>query len=365
MKIGVLTSNRADLGIYSMLLKRMENHPRVDGEIIAFGSHHSVEHGLTIEEIRLNYSMKIHELQEMPSGDQPFDISQSYGDTVKLFSGFWDKNHFDWVLCLGDRFEMSAAVQAAIPFGLKLAHIHGGETTSGAIDNIYRHQISLASCSHFVSTEHFAERVRQLTNSESIWVSGAPAIEDLEALQLPTWEEVQQRFELPNEAFVLVTIHPETIAAEKNRDYAAVFFQAVEDLTSEISFLITHTNSDTYNSAYNELALDLKRRFPDKIYLQPSLGKLNYFRAVTRASAMLGNSSSSIIEAASFNQWAVNVGNRQGGRPQSGNVINVEFDTKQIVNATRNAIDREPFTEENIYVRKNPSLIILNNLLDD
>ena len=365
MKIGVLTSSRADIGIYSALLRRMENNPRVDGEIIAFGSHHSAEHGSTIEKIRSNYSSKIHELHEMPNSDQPVAISKSYGDTVRLFSDFWCKNHFDWVVCLGDRFEMSAAVQAAIPFGLKLAHIHGGETTSGAIDNIYRHQISLASCRHFVSTELFAERVRQLTNSESIWVVGAPALEGLDDLDLPDWEEMHEHFDLPNDEYVLVTIHPETVAAEKNRDYAAIFFQAIESLVSEVSFLITHTNSDTYNNFYNERALDLKQRFSSKIHLQPSLGKLNYFRAITNASAMLGNSSSSIIEAASFNQWAVNVGNRQGGRPQSGNIINVEFNTKQIVNATRNAISRKPFTGENIYVRESPSLIILNNLLNE
>jgi GDP/UDP-N,N'-diacetylbacillosamine 2-epimerase (hydrolysing) len=363
IKVGVLTSNRADLGIYHSLLLGLENESRFEVEIIAFGSHLSKEHGRTYDEIVATYSLKSHTVKHMPDGDQPNDIATSYGETVKLFSTFWTQNTYDWIICLGDRFEMSAAVQATIPFNLKVAHLHGGETTVGAIDNIYRHQISLACTRHFVATEDFAKRVHEITQSAHISVVGALSIENIKALPIPSWHTVQSRFQTPSEDFVMVTIHPETVSKKDNQEFAKQFFSALEELSNEISILITSTNSDTYSSYFKDGIIDLKNRFPEKIFVQKSLGKLNYFRAVSEAKALLGNSSSAIIEAASFGTWAVNVGKRQLGRPQSGNIINVDFNSQQIIDATRIVIEKKPFRGFNIYWKGNTAQTIIKKLL--
>ena len=159
MKIGILTSSRADFGIYLPLLKKIKEDRYFKIEIIVFGTHLSKLHGYTINEIYSSNFYKIHEISSLISNDDPESIGTSYGLTVIKFSRFWNENKFDLVLCLGDRFEMSAAVQAGIPFGIKFAHLHGGEITIGAIDNIFRHQITVASVLHFTSTNLSENRV--------------------------------------------------------------------------------------------------------------------------------------------------------------------------------------------------------------
>ena len=168
MKIGVLTSSRADYGIYLPLLNELKKDIFFDLEIIAFGTHLSERHGLTLSDIIKDGYDTIHEITSLVEDDSEKGIVISYGNTVLEFSNFWSTQKFDLVFCLGDRFEMSAAVQASIPFGVKLAHIHGGETTLGAIDNIYRHQISLASKYHFVSTNDNMQKVEQLIGSSNL-----------------------------------------------------------------------------------------------------------------------------------------------------------------------------------------------------
>ena len=159
MKVGILTSSRADFGIYLPLLNYIKEIPLFDIEIIAFGTHLSKSHGYTIEMIEEIGFSKIYKISSLISNDDEESISTSYGLTIIKFGNFWAKNKFDIVFCLGDRFEMSAAVQAGIPFGIKYAHFHGGEITLGAIDNIYRHQITLASLLHFTATKFFSRKV--------------------------------------------------------------------------------------------------------------------------------------------------------------------------------------------------------------
>ena len=152
MKIAVLTSSRADYGIYLPLLNEIKKDHFFDLEIIAFGTHLSIKHGYTLDDIEKDGYDTIHKITSLIDDDSEKGIVVSYGRTVLEFSNFWENKYFDLVFCLGDRFEMNAAVQACIPFGIKLAHIHGGENTLGAIDNKYRHQITIASDIHFVST---------------------------------------------------------------------------------------------------------------------------------------------------------------------------------------------------------------------
>ena len=231
MKIGVLTSSRADYGIYKPLLSRLKLDKRFDFEVIAFGMHFQIQHGTTINEIEQDNYNKILKVDGMPTGDSPIDISAGYGNLVTAFSEFWNKNSYDWVFALGDRFEMSAAVQAGIPFEIKFAHLHGGETTLGAVDNIYRHQITLASKLHFTAAEDFSERVEHLiTKNDCIFNVGALSLSNINDVKLPKWVNVCEKFQLPSVPFVLSTFHPETVELEKNREYVDVLMDTLSEL---------------------------------------------------------------------------------------------------------------------------------------
>ena len=166
MKVAILTSSRADFGIFEPLIDELIIDDTIELELIAFGTHLSIFHGYTINNIRSKYNVIIHQINSLLLNDNEVSIASSYGITLLKFADFWSLNNYDLVFCLGDRYEMSAAVQAGIPFGVNFAHLHGGETTLGATDNIYRHQISLASNLHFTSTNKFKSRVADLIESE-------------------------------------------------------------------------------------------------------------------------------------------------------------------------------------------------------
>jgi GDP/UDP-N,N'-diacetylbacillosamine 2-epimerase (hydrolysing) len=363
MKIGVLTSSRADYGIYSTLLFKLKSDIFFYLEIIAFGSHLSKSHGFTIESIKKDQYLVIHEISSFLTNDDSQSIATSYGLTVLKFSEFWNRHEFDLVFCLGDRFEMSAAVQAGIPFGVKFAHIHGGETTLGAIDNVYRHQISLASCLHFVATDSFAMKVKEIIgDSKNIFKVGSLSLEGIEKFKPIPRELFFQKFNLPIENFALITFHPETIDIESNYAYALEMKKALSKIKDRLFLVITMPNADTLGSIYREAILELKEQFPDRIYCIENFGQENYFSAMHYSSLMIGNTSSGIIEAASFGKYVINVGPRQKGRAQSGNVIDVEFEDSQIVAVTEKIQGLGNFTGKNIYSRSNTSSTIIEKV---
>lgn len=136
MKIAVLTSSRADFGIYLPLLSQLESDEFFDLEIIAFGTHLSKNHGYTIEEIKNSNFKTIHEVVTPLDNNTALDVAKNIGETISIFANFWSKNKYDYIIALGDRYEMFAAVTATTPFVWKVAHLHAGETTLGAIDNL-------------------------------------------------------------------------------------------------------------------------------------------------------------------------------------------------------------------------------------
>lgn len=331
MKIGVLTSSRADYGIYLPLLQKMKVDDRFQLEIIAFGMHLQKGQGYTIDEISNNEYQVIHKVGKMPEGDSILEISKGYGEHVLAFANFWNSNKFDLVFALGDRWEMSAAVQASIPFELKIAHIHGGETSLGSTDNIYRDQISLVSKYHFTATEEFSKRVISIINSKNgVHTVGSISLEGLNLDELPQWQSIKEEFSIPFDDFILFTFHPESVGVKKNIEYSKILFKTIKELSDKYNVLITRSNSDVLGSQYNYQFKVLEDLLPDKIKLVSSLGKLNYFRALERCHFMLGNTSSGIIEAASFKKWVINIGDRQKGRLRNQNTIDVPLNAAEI-----------------------------------
>ena len=353
MRIGVLTSSRADYGIYLPLLQKMKSDSFFELEIIAFGTHLSKSHGYTLNDIVKDEYTCIHTISSLISNDDQQAISSSYGLTVLKFADFWENHQYDLVFCLGDRFEMSAAVQAGIPFGVKFAHIHGGETTLGAIDNVYRHQITLASVLHFTATEVFKNKVADLIGTTSgVFTVGSLSLDNIRSF-IPIDKKVfYKTFDIPEVDYALVTFHPETVSPEANYQYAKTMRKALKEITEKLFVILTMPNADTLGSIYREEILQLKKELPERILLIENFGKINYFSAMHYSKILIGNTSSGILEAASFGKYVVNVGDRQKGRIQSDNVLNCEFEETAIIEAVGKALIYEKYNGGNVYFKE-------------
>lgn len=363
MKVGVLTSSRADFGIYLPLLKKIKEDSFFDLTIIAFGTHGSPYHGETISEIQDAGFDNIDLIQSLLLNDNPCGISTSYGLTVTKFADYWSKNSFDLVFCLGDRFEMSAAVQAGIPFGVKYAHIHGGETTLGAIDNIYRHQITLASTIHFPSTEAYKKKIEAIIeDNEYIYNVGSLSLDGIEDFQFADENVFRETFGISDEPYILITFHPETVMPQRNQAYALEIKSALIELSSDYFLVITMPNADTNGKIYRNVIEEVRTELPDKVLYIESFGKSNYFNAMKYSDFLLGNTSSGIIEAASFGKYVVNIGNRQQGRARGENVIDCRFDASEILTSVLKVKDFETYSGLNIYQKQNTAKMIIKTL---
>ena len=363
MKLGVLTSSRADYGIYLPLLNKLKSDGYFELEIISFGMHLCEKHGNTIRDIENDSYKTIHKVCDLDDKDDELAISKSYANTILKFAEFWNDNYFDLVICLGDRFEMNAAVQASIPYGVKLAHIHGGEETLGAIDNIYRHQISLASQLHFTTTESHSVRVSQLTGFDSrIYNVGSMSLDGIENFNPVNRQELLDSFNIKDEPYALCTFHPETVNSKNNIRLAEIMKSALNELCRSINIVITLPNADTLGSVFREASSQLKKANPENIFLVENFGKTYYFSAMYHSEYLIGNTSSGIIEAASFGKYVVNVGNRQEGRVQSSNILNSGFIHEDIIEKARIARARGRFNGVNVYHKSGTVTEIINRI---
>ena len=360
MRIGVLTSSRADYGIYLPLLQKIKQDPFFELEIIAFGTHLSKGHGYTVKDIEKDGYACIHTISSLISNDDAQSIASSYGLTVLKFADFWTNHDYDLVFCLGDRFEMSAAVQAGIPFGVKFAHIHGGETTLGAIDNVYRHQITIASKLHFTATDVFREKViNLLDSSEGVYSVGSLSLSDIKSFVPIDRIVFFEKYNIPNEEFALVTFHPETMSVQDNVQYAQEMKNALATISEKVFVIVTMPNADTQGSVYREVIEELKKKFSDRFLLIENFGRVNYFTSMHYAKVLIGNTSSGILEAASFGKYVVNVGDRQKGRVQSDNVLNCEFEETAMIAAVAKAMSFEKYNGKNVYFKQG----VANNII--
>lgn len=363
MKIGVLTSSRADYGIYRPLLLKLKEDAFFDLEIIAFGTHVSNQHGMTISEIEKDGFQRIHTISSLISDDNAGGIVTSYGLTIIKFADFWKDNNYDIIFCLGDRFEMSAAVQAGIPFNVNFAHIHGGETTLGAIDNIYRHQITLASALHFTSTEAYKDKVEALREGAIAYNVGSLSIDEINTLEFSERKDFLKRFDIPDTDFALITFHPETIVSVVENERMAIAMQtALMEISDKLHLVITMPNADTFGSVFRNKIVELKGKLDTRLTIIENFGKLNYFNAMKHSSIMIGNTSSGIIEAASFGKYVINVGNRQKGRIAGVNVINCPFEAARIVELSLEALEYKEYDGANIYFKSGAADIIISIL---
>ncbi len=334
-RIGIITAGRNDFGIYLPVLQELRGHPELEPVVFATGTHMDVRFGETVRDIEaagfaVDYSIPI-----VPEVDEPAAVAEAMGQGMAKFSSILGSAQLDMLMVLGDRFEMFAVASCAVPFGLPVVHLHGGEVTEGVIDEQFRHAMTKLSHLHFVSTETCRNRLLQM--GEESWrvvVSGAPGIDHLTHFEPWSVERLSESLELEfNDTPLLVTFHPVTLhAGEQVNELLA----ALEDYTDR-PIVMTYPNSDM---GCGEIILKLQK-FADchaNVGLYRSLGAQRYFSMMHYADAMVGNSSSGIIEAASFGMPVVNIGDRQAGRERGSNVIDVSCERSEIKAAIVNAL---------------------------
>jgi GDP/UDP-N,N'-diacetylbacillosamine 2-epimerase (hydrolysing) len=362
MKIGVLTSSRADFGIYRPLLEIWKNDTEISFEIIAFGHHLLASSGNTIEEIEYEGFEVKHRIYSTYINDSPHGIADNYANVLKEFVSFWNENQFDCVLVLGDRYEMAAAVQAGIPYQVKFAHLHAGEKTLGAIDEIYRHQISLAAELHFVSIEEYAKRIHELLGkNDTTCMIGAIGLENLKKIRLLNLEEFRLKWDIdlaiPTLFFI---VHPETKNFSANILHAEVLQEVSLELSKEYQVVVSLPNSDTNGSIYREMWKKVNKSNPT-IKLIEHFGTQSFFTCMKYSRLVIGNSSSAILEAASFQKYVLNLGCRQMGRVTGDNVIHLPFNTTEILSHVKKYKNQD-FHGANIYERNNGVNLIADKI---
>lgn len=333
MKIGLLTSSRADFGIYLPLVKKLYSDSFFKLEIIAFGTHLSSKFGMTVNEIESAGLIVKHKLETLPMDDSPKSISFSISKTIEAFAEFWENHKFDLVFALGDRYEMFGAVTAGSPFNIKVAHIHAGETTLGAIDNAYRHSISLMSKYLYVSTEEYRKRaVEIIQRPEDVFNVGALSIDNLIKEKLYSISEFMEKFDIDLQApTILTTFHPETVGFEKNKIHIQELISALQELSSKYQIVITMPNSDTEGLMIRKELGKFGAANKEKVKLVESFGMQGYLSCMKHCSMLIGNTSSGFVEATYFPKWVINLGKRQEGRINTANICSIPITKESIL----------------------------------
>ena len=337
MKIAILTSSRADYGILYPLISKLKSDNFFDVDIIAFGSHLSKISGKTIKLI-LNDGFEIkYSLNTSPKSDTPLHISNSMAITINKFAKIWKKESYKLIVVLGDRYEMFAACAASVPFNIRLAHIHGGEKTLGAIDDCFRHSITHMATFHFTSAEPYYNRVTKLKESNlNVYNVGALSFDNIANLDFLSVEEFKANFNIDLRVkSILITFHPETVSFEKNKYFIDTITESLKEFKG-YQYIITMPNADTMGSLIREKLQIFIENTPNAIGVE-SFGTIGYLTCMKYCKFMLGNTSSGFIEAAFFNKPVINVGNRQNGRIITPNIINCEIQ-KDLILAAMNKI---------------------------
>ncbi len=349
MKIALFTSSRADFGIYLPLLKALKGDSFFELHIMAFGTHLSEIHGNTVDQIIADGFDITFRIDTMPESDLPVAISQAMGKTIIDFAEIWNTQTYELVIALGDRYEMFAACSSIVPFGIPITHIHGGETTLGAIDDCFRHCITQMSTYHFTTTDLYRRRVIELKgNDNHVYNVGALSIDNLMSLSFYSIQEFRHKFNIDlNIPTILITFHPETVDFKHNEFYVKELIAALWKI-QDYQFIITMPNADTMGNMIREQLAKFISKNKQAIGIE-SFGTLGYLSCMKNCSMMLGNTSSGFVEASYFNKYVINLGDRQKGRIITDNIFNCEINEECIVAAVENYKNYIPGSEPGIY----------------
>ncbi len=336
--IAVLTATRAEYGLLRPLIERICADKDLEAALLVSGTHLSPEFGNTWREILddgFPIAVKIPILEEE---DTAAAVSKTMANALERFGRYFEEHRADMLIVLGDRYETIAVCLAAMNARIPIAHIHGGEITEGAVDDAVRHAITKLSYLHFPATQEYARRIVQMGESpDRVFTVGALGVENSKRVPLLSKEELEAALDFSLEKpYAVVTYHPVTL---EDSDSGSQFQELLDALDSfDMKYLITKANADRNGRVINQM-IDQYARTHENVYATASLGMRRYLSAVKYCTMVIGNSSSGIIEAPSFQVPTVNIGDRQRGRTAAESVIHCETGTEKIREAMKKAVD--------------------------
>lgn len=365
-RVAIITTSRADYGIYRPILRRAMERPELEVLLIVSGSHLHEAHGATVSEI-VNDGIPIAaRVPTMSDGDDGQAVARSMGAAVTGLALSYADLSPEVVVVLGDRYEMHAAALAALPLCLPVAHIHGGELSLGAFDESIRHSMTKLSHLHFVSTHEYGRRVAQM--GEEPWritVCGAPSLDNLRSEVLLTAEQALASVGMePKPPPIIMAFHAPTLDSIDVRSKINAVLAAVE--RTGLPALLTAPNADPGSQIIRGELSAFASRVSNAIVIE-SAGSSLFLGLLAGASVLVGNSSAGIIEAASFGLPVVNVGDRQAGRTRGRNVIDVGYAAGELDAGIKKALD-PPFRAslvgmENPYDQGGAAPIVVDRLI--
>tara|TARA_R110002020_G_scaffold232883_3_gene444518 strand:+ start:6176 stop:7315 length:1140 start_codon:yes stop_codon:yes gene_type:complete len=362
-KIAVFTGTRAEYGLLYWLLKDIQADPNLELQLLVSAMHLSPEFGMTYQQIEADGFVITEKVEMLLSSDSAVGTAKSIGLGVIGFADALARMNPDVLVVLGDRFEALAVAQAAMILRIPIAHIHGGEITEGAYDDAIRHAITKLSLLHFTSAEAHRNRVIQLGESPArVFNVGAVGLDHLKRSNLMSVDELGNslNFKL-TQPYVLVTYHPVTLASEPAKQSFLNLLAALDQF-SELQVILTYPNADDGGREIVTILEDYAKKRPERVLAIPSLGQLRYLSAVKNAAAVVGNSSSGIIEVPSFKLPTVNIGERQRGRLAAESVISCAPKTDNIIEALNIALESDFSKVVNPYGEGQASETIMKEL---
>lgn len=328
--ICILTATRAEYGLLKPIITKLNRVMEFDIRIVVTGMHLSPAFGSTYQEIEKDHFIIDKKIEILDDADGPTAVSKAMGMTMIGFGQYFEELRPDILLVLGDRYETLAVCCAAMNARIPIAHLYGGETTEGALDESIRHAITKMSYLHFTSTQEYRKRVIQLGESpDRVFTVGAIGIENIKNIKYLQKKELEERLSFKlNKPYAVVTYHPVTLEGNNVIEQFNALLKAM-DRHSELNYIITKANSDAYGQTVNQMIDQYTKQHSNAIGFT-SLGMIRYLSALKYSSLVIGNSSSGLLEAPSFGIPTINIGDRQKGRLQSSSIINCEPQFEEI-----------------------------------
>ena len=363
-KIAVFTVARSDFGIMKNIIHRIDNDERFELTCVIAAAHESKIFGQTINEIKEMKIKKIKKLKFNYVNSNSRNIMNYFQMMIDETCNFFDRNKINAVLILGDRYEMMAIALTCINYNIPIMHFCGGSETLGSIDDIYRYSISKMAFAHFLETNQHKKNLNKLNIKKNLFIVGAPALESLKTKPLSI-NEIEKEYQFSfnkDKKIVVACFHPETYKTTiQNKNYLKIFLNFLKK--QNINLIFTYPNADKGFMQFIKL-IKSKLKNKKNCLIVKNLGIKNYYSILNFSDLMIGNSSSGIIESASFKIPTINLDNRQKNRYCPKNVIHSKFNLEKINYAYKKALSlkfkNKIINLKNPYFQKDTSIKVAN-----
>lgn len=345
-QILIITGTRAEYGLLKKLIFRLQSDKEIETNVAVTGTHLSKQHGMTIGLIKNDQIKNIHQVDLKIEGDTSVDLCDGIGLGLSGFSRLFASLKPDLIVVLGDRYELWGAAIAATIANVPIAHIHGGESTEGLIDEAVRHSITKMSHLHFCSHNAYRKRIIRMGESpDRVWNVGAVGLDRIREIKFFSKEEIETKLGTTLvEINILCTFHPVTLDETQSANEIQLLVNALTKIVTEnnnTKIFITLPNADTFSGHIRAKWQKLIADFPDKIFGFVNLGDQLYLSLMNEVNVVLGNSSSGILEAPFLKKAVVDIGRRQEGRLRSPHVLHSDGSATNLESIIKKSISNE------------------------